>query len=83
MGDTTTFGYTGGILSTVTDPAGNTSTMLPDSAGRIIQQTDALGNSTFYTYDNLDRLGLSVANSDLILRCEWLSWCCLNSGLSV
>ncbi|MGB6871088.1 MAG: RHS repeat-associated core domain-containing protein, partial [Acidobacteriaceae bacterium] len=56
LGNVTRYGYSGGILTTVTDPSGNVTTRFPDSLGRIIGMTDADGNTTAYQYDNMNRL---------------------------
>ena len=54
LGNTTSFAYTDGILTSATDPLGNTSSFFPDDAGRIVESIDPLGNSTAYGYDGLD-----------------------------
>ncbi|MFH1230130.1 MAG: DUF6531 domain-containing protein, partial [Planctomycetota bacterium] len=54
-----TFSYTGGRLSRITDPAGNTLKYNYDASGNLIQVTDLRGETTAYEYDtnhNLSRI---------------------------
>ena len=50
-----------GNLSSVTDPAGNTTFYYPDPDGRVAQVSSALGRETKFTYDALD----DVTNVDV------------------
>ncbi len=59
-GNTTTYGYTGGLLTSSTDPIGNTTRYVYDSAGRMIRSIDPLGNSNSNIVDNLDNLTKTI-----------------------
>ena len=50
-----------GLLTSTTDPIGNTTTYTYDGYGNLIQVTDALGNATTYTYDVI---GNKLAETD-------------------
>jgi RHS repeat-associated protein len=56
LGKTTTYGYTSagsylGLLTTITEPAGNTILQQQyDSQGRVLTQSDAFGNATHFDY---------------------------------
>jgi RHS repeat-associated protein len=56
LGNTTTFAYTGGDLTSITDPLGHTTTRTPDGAGRLTTVTTPLGQPTRYAYDPLNLL---------------------------
>jgi RHS repeat-associated protein len=53
---TTTFGYEGADLVSVTDPLGKVATRFTDALGRQIQVTDPLGRKTRFTYDPLNQV---------------------------
>jgi YD repeat-containing protein len=53
---TTTFGYEGADLISITDPTGKVTTRFTDAVGRLVQVTDPLGRSTGYTYDALNQV---------------------------
>ena len=55
-GDTMHFGYTGGDLTSISDPVGNTSYLFDDGAGRLIWTQDPLGNATNLSYSPLGDL---------------------------
>jgi YD repeat-containing protein len=59
-GNITTYGYTGGLLTSTTDPLGNTTSYVYDSAGRMVRSIDPLGNSTTNLYDNLGNLTQTI-----------------------
>ncbi len=50
------FGYTGGDLTSITDPLGHVITRFTDSVGRLLSVTDPLGNTTSYSYDAMNHL---------------------------
>jgi RHS repeat-associated protein len=62
LGDTISFGYSGGDLSSVTDALGNQELLFEDLAGRLTSVVDPTGNSTKYQYDNLNQL-LAITDS--------------------
>ena len=47
----TQYGYTNGLLTSVTDPLGNVSYIEYDACGNPIKTTDSNGHSTTYTFD--------------------------------
>ena len=51
-----TYTLTDGLVSSLADPAGNTTHFAYDSAGNLISATDPLGRTTSYTYDPTHRL---------------------------
>jgi len=57
---TTTLGYNGGDLASVTDPLGRTTVFFTDPVGRPVLVTDALGSRSQVTYDLLDRVTQST-----------------------
>ncbi len=69
-GDVTQFAYDtpGARQTTVTAPLGNATIHTYDSLIRIIQETDALGNSVSYTYNaNNNRTGVTDKNGNTTL----------------
>ncbi|MGW5852467.1 FG-GAP-like repeat-containing protein [Streptomyces sp. NPDC055254] len=55
--DTTTFGYTGGLLTSVKDPLGKTSTLTYSATTGLLEtSTTARGKTTRYAYDTLGNL---------------------------
>ncbi|QTL37571.1 RHS repeat-associated core domain-containing protein [Pseudoalteromonas viridis] len=55
-GRTTSFGYTNGLLSSVTNPEGHTRHIYYDLDGYVESETDFLGNTTTYERDGLGRV---------------------------
>ena len=53
---TTQFGYTGGDLTSITDPLNAVQRRFIDGAGRLISVTDPLGRQTRFTPDKLNRV---------------------------
>ena len=51
LGRTSYFDYVDGLPSAYTDPLGDNSTASYDLAGNLVASTDALENTTTYTYD--------------------------------
>ena len=51
---TTTFGYEGADLISVTDPTGKVTTRVTDAIGRLVQVTDPLGRKTGFAYSPLN-----------------------------
>lgn len=52
LGHVTSYGYTGGYLTSITDANGHTLVSNTyDAQGRVTEQRDALGNATTFTYD--------------------------------
>jgi RHS repeat-associated protein len=49
------WGYTGGDLTSATDPLAAVRTQFVDAAGRLVSTTDSLGHVTQTVYDNLNR----------------------------
>ena len=60
---TTTYGYTNGRITSITDPLGNKKLITYDEFGNLRTETDRDGNKTVYTYDALGR-STGVSNSD-------------------
>jgi YD repeat-containing protein len=60
VGNTTTYGYTGGLLASSTDPIGNTTSYVHDTAGRVIRSIDPLGNSSSNIFDNQNNLTQTI-----------------------
>jgi len=56
VASTTTYGYSGADLISVTDPLGRQSSFDTDVLGRRIAQRDPLGNLTEFSYDVMGRL---------------------------
>lgn len=56
QGNSTTLGYTGADLTTIIDPLNRTITRVVDAAGRLQSIRDALGETTNYTFDSMNRL---------------------------
>jgi RHS repeat-associated protein len=53
---TTTLGYEGRDLASITDPTGGTTRRFTDPVGRLLSVTSPLGQRTRYEYDALNRL---------------------------
>ena len=60
---TTTYGYTNGRITSITDPLGNKKLITYDEFGNLRTETDRDGNKTVYTYDALGR-STGVSNSE-------------------
>jgi RHS repeat-associated protein len=56
LGEQTQFAYSNGVLTSIIDPLGRTTSYSPDSAGRIIAASDPLGNTYQYAYDSVNNL---------------------------
>ncbi len=56
LGKSWQFGYSGGDLTSVTDPLLRTTTRVSDYAGRLGSVTNPLGQASFFEYDPLNRL---------------------------
>jgi len=56
VGDTIIIGPEHGVLSTVTDPLGHTTTFAYDPHGSVAQVTAPMSSQTRYTYDSAERL---------------------------
>src|SRR5207249_1137558 len=50
------FAYSGGDLTSVTDPTNAVRSVFVDGAGRIIGSADPLGQTTRFTWDRLNQL---------------------------
>lgn len=55
LGNQTTYTYDAQLITSITDPLGNTIRFEYDDAGRLIRQIDPLGGVTQYGYDALGR----------------------------
>ncbi len=55
-GRTLTYGLTGALITSLTDPAGTITHFSHDAAGDLTSVTDPLGRVTTYAYDSSDRL---------------------------
>lgn len=60
-GNSTTYGYTGGVLTSATDAQGSTSALTYDGYGNITAATNALGETYSNTYDIVGNL---IAQTD-------------------
>jgi RHS repeat-associated protein len=56
LGDKVQFGYTGGNISSITDPVGNVTTQTSDGVGRLLSTTTPLGQTSLYSYTPLDKV---------------------------
>ncbi|MFO1387701.1 RHS repeat-associated core domain-containing protein [Cellvibrio sp.] len=56
IGNSYSFTYDLGDLSSFTDPLGRTISLFTDGVGRLVGTTDPLGNNTQYKLDNSDRV---------------------------
>ncbi len=59
-GNTVTLNYSGGLLSSLTDPGGRTFSFTPDAAGRISVMTDPIGRAISFGYDPSGDLATST-----------------------
>jgi RHS repeat-associated protein len=70
LGNKTTFAYTSGRLTAVTDPLGQITRLTYDAAGRVLSSTDAAGKITTYEYsaqgdllEILNPVGAKIVNT--------------------
>ena len=77
---TITYGYTNGLITSITDSLGNISRIEYDACGNVVKTTDAKGNITKYTYNSVGKM---LSETDAFGNTSYYTYDCNGNCISV